>query len=55
MPGSAIAALISLLSLSTIPAGVFLGVADAVPLAGFVTRHEIPHGRQLRQHFRARG
>ena len=24
------------------------GRADAIPLACFVTRHEIPHGRQLR-------
>src|ERR1700730_4111566 len=31
------------------------GRADAIPLAGFVTRHEIRYRRQLRQRFRARG
>ena len=31
------------------------GRADAIPLACFITRHEIADGRQLRQHFRARG
>src|SRR6266700_1999998 len=31
------------------------GRADAIPLACFVTRHEIRHRLELRQHFRARG
>ena len=53
--GSARAALIFLLSVSTISAGVFFGNADAIPLARFVARQELTHGRDAGQHFRARG
>ena len=48
--GSARPALISLLSLSTISAGVCLGRADAEPRARLVARHELAHGRDVRQH-----
>src|SRR5262249_22647567 len=32
-----------------------LGRADAIPLARLVARHELTHGRDVRQHVRARG
>src|SRR5215831_3112373 len=51
--GSVRAALISLLSLSMISAGFFRH-ADAVPRTRLVARHEIAHGRDVRQHRRAR-
>src|ERR1051325_8251025 len=50
--GSARAALIALLSLRTISAGVLFG-ADAVPSARLVAGHELGDGRNLRQGFRA--
>ena len=52
--GSARPALISLLSLSTISAGVFLGAPTPIPRARLVARHEIAHGRDVRQRLRAR-
>ena len=52
--GSARAALISLLSLSTISAGVFLGAPMPNQRARLVARHEIAHGRDVRQRLRAR-
>ena len=52
--GSARPALISLLSLSTISAGVFLGAPTPIPCARLVARHEIANGRDVRQHLRAR-
>ena len=52
--GSARPALISLLSLSTISAGVFLGAPTPYQRARLVARHEIAHGRNVRQRLRAR-
>ena len=52
--GSARAALISLLSLSTISAGVFFGAPTPIPDARLVARHEFAHGRDVRQRLRAR-
>ena len=46
--GSARPALISLLSLSTISAGVVFGAPMPQPGAGLVARHEIAHGRDVR-------
>src|SRR5262249_5116761 len=51
--GSASAVLISLLSLSMISAGVVLRCADAVPVARLVPRHELSHGRDVRQRIQA--
>ena len=52
--GSARAALISLLSLSMISAGVFLGAPTPNQHARLVARHEFAHGRDVRQRLRAR-
>ena len=51
--GSASAALISLLSLSTISAGVFLGAPRPKHRACFVAGDELAHRRDVRQRFRA--
>ena len=52
--GSARPALISLLSLSMISAGVFLGAPTPYHDARLVARHELAHGRDVRQRLRAR-
>ena len=53
--GSASAALISLLSLSTISAGVLFAQTDGEPLACLVARHEFAHGRDVGQCLEASG
>ena len=52
--GSARPALISLLSLSTISAGVFFGAPMPNHDARLVARHKFGHGRDVRQRLRAR-
>ena len=52
--GSARAALISLLSLSTISAGVPFGAPKPTQSLASIARYEIAHGRDFRQRFRAR-
>src|SRR5215470_1445796 len=54
MLGLARPALISLLSLSTISTGVFFWRADPYPAGRLVARHELSHGRDVRQRVRAR-
>ena len=52
--GSARPALISLLSLSTISAGVSFGAPTPNQVTRLVARHELSHGRDVRQRLRAR-
>src|SRR6516225_6248091 len=52
--GSARPALISLLSFSTISAGVAFGAPRPYQIPPLVARQELTHGRDVRQRFRAR-